>query len=250
MIGHLPKHLWVCLPVLFWTVAGSLSARDFDGLVLPFREVTVASLVEARIASLQVREGDRVNADTVLVDLYAGMERLEAKRAGAAVEKREFEYQSSKNLFEENVISEDEALQSRIELDLAKLTLAMAEERVALRQLSSPISGVVVERLREPGEMVRPAEPILEVVDLSQVYVQFYIRAEDLAEVTVGREARVVFPGLGLMEPRLAPIEFIDPRVDAASGLLRARILLDNPDGAIKAGVRARVSLVDEEGAS
>jgi RND family efflux transporter MFP subunit len=171
------------------------------------------------------------------------MEKLEAKRAAAAVEKREFEYKSSKNLFEENVISEDEALQSRIELNLAKLTLAMAEERVALRRLEAPISGVVVERLREVGEMVRPSEPILEVVDLTEVYVQFYVRAEDLAEVRVGREVGVTFPSLGLETPRAGEIEFIDPRVDAASGLLRVRIRLANPDGTIKAGVRARVSL-------
>ena len=236
------------LPLLTLSALSALAATaapaaTFDGLVLPFREVTIASPVEARIESLEVREGDRAKAGTVLVELYAGMEKLEAKRAAAAVEKREFEYKSSKNLFDENVISEDEALQSRIELDLAKLTLAMAEERVALRRLKSPIAGVVVERLREEGEMVRPSEPILEVVDLTQVHVQFYVRAEDLAEVHVGRKAAVVFPSLGIDEPRIGPVKFIDPRVDAASGLLRVRILLPNPEGAIKAGVRARVTL-------
>jgi RND family efflux transporter MFP subunit len=222
--------------------------RSFDGLVLPYREVTIASPVEARIEALNVREGDRVEAGAVLVDLYAGMEKLEAKRAAAAVEKREFEFKSSKNLFDENVISEDEALQSRIELDLAKLTFEMAQERVALRRLEAPMSGVVVERLRETGEMVRPSEPILELIDLSQVIAQFYVRSEDLAEVRVGRSVSIRFPSLGADIVRNGRIEFIDPRVDAASGLLRVRVRLPNADGVIKVGVRAAVTLGNTEG--
>lgn len=223
--------------------SASLNAVTFDGLVIPVQEVTISSPVEARIETLSVREGDRVEVGDLLVNLYAGMEVLEAKRAAAAVEKREFEYASSKNLFEGNVISEDEALESRIELDLARLSLGIANERVAMRQLTSPISGIVVERHFEAGEIVRPSQPILEVVDLTKVYVRFYIRAEDLAIVSVGQNTEIVFPSLQLDTPIVAPVDFIDPRVDAASGLLRARVLFPNPNGLIKAGVRAHVTL-------
>lgn len=227
-------------------VAGPLLAQPYDGLVLPFREVTVGSPVEARVDELLVREGDEVEAGALLVRLYAEMEKLEAKRAQAAVEKREFEYKSSKNLFDEKVISEDEALESRIELDLAKLTHAMAEERVDLRRLKAPISGIVVERIREAGEMVRQSEPILVLVDIEQVYVQFYVRAEALSEVALGREAAVRIASLSIEEPVIGEIDFIDPRIDAASGLLRVRVRLDNPEGVIKAGVRATVELLPE----
>ena len=226
-------------------LTGSGLASTYNGLVLPVREVTVSSLVEGRIESLSVREGDRVEKGAPLVHLFAGMEALEVRRSAAAVEKRDFEYKSSKNLFDERVISEDEALESRIELDLAKLTLEMAEERVAMRRLKSPISGIVVERLFEVGEMVRPAEPILEVVDLTEVFVQFYVESDRLAEVSVGQMAKVTLPSLGSDLVFEGPVDFIDPRVDAASGLSRVRIRLQNPDRLIKAGLRAKVDLVE-----
>jgi len=240
------RPLATALAFLIASAAGILNAAVFDGLVLPIREVTIASPVEARVEALNAREGDRVEAGATLVELYAEMEKLEARRAAAAVEKREFEYKSSQNLFQDKVISEDEALQSRVELDLAKLTFEMAEERVALRRLQAPISGVVVERLFERGEMVRPSEPILEIVDLTEVFVQFYVRAEDLTAVRVGGQASVTFPGIEDKSVWSGAVEFIDPRVDAASGLLRVRIRLANPDGVIKAGLRARVSLDSE----
>ena len=230
--------------------AAATHAAEYAGLVLPIREVTIASPVEGRVEVLGAKEGDRVEKGALLVSLYAGMERLEAKRAAAGVEKREFEYKAAKNLFDEKVISEDEALESRVELDLAKLTQEMAQERVSLRTMTSPISGIVVERQFEVGEMVRPAEPILEVVDLTEVYVQFYAAAAELSQISVGQGAAVTFPSLGLEQAFEGPVDFIDPRVDAASGLSRVRVRLQNPEGLIKAGVRARVSLVDakEEG--
>ncbi|MEM1222781.1 MAG: efflux RND transporter periplasmic adaptor subunit [Verrucomicrobiota bacterium] len=237
-----------CFPLLslLFAFAAASFAQPYDGLILPFRQVTIGSPVEARVDKLFVREGDQVESGQLLVRLYSEMERLEAKRAEAAVEKREFEYKSSKNLFDEKVISEDEALESRIELDLAKLTHAMAEERVALRQLKAPISGVVVERIREEGEMVRQSEPVLVLVNIEQVYVQFYVNAKDLAEVRFGRKAAIRIPTLAIQEPVVGEIDFIDPRVDAASGLLRVRVKLDNPSGEIKAGVRATVELLPE----
>lgn len=218
----------------------------YKGLVLPVRSVTIASQVEGRVEMMEIREGDLVEEGALLLSLYAGMEKLEVKRSAAAVEKREFEFQSSKSLFEEKVISEDEALQSRIELDLAQFTLEMAQERVEQRRLKSPISGMVVERQFEVGEMVRPAEPILEVVDLTEVFVQFYAQTEDLAVLKVGQSASVTVLNLGLAQAFTGPIDFIDPRVDAASGLARVRVRLQNPEGAIKAGVRAEVTLTEE----
>ncbi len=240
---HFPNRTLVALCLL----ASHGFAASYNGLVLPVREVTVSSLVEGRIESLKVREGDRIEKGAPLVYLFAGMEELEARRAAAAVEKREFEYKSSKNLFAERVISEDEALESRIELDLAKLTLEMAEERVAMRRLHSPISGILVERRFEEGEMVRPAEPILELVDLTEVFVQFYLESDRLQQVSVGQMASVTLPSFGADLAFAGPVDFIDPRVDAASGLSRVRVRLQNPDQVIKAGLRARVELNPKE---
>jgi RND family efflux transporter MFP subunit len=227
-------------------LASAAPDKTFDGLVLPLREVVIGSPVEAPIEAIKVREGDKVEKGELLVVLHSKMEQLEAKRAAAAVEKREFEFKSSENLFKDKIISEDEALQSRVELDLAKLTLEMAEEQVNRRQLKAPFSGIVVERFLEVGEMVRPSEPVLVLLDLKQVYVQFYVRAENLSEIRVDQSASIVFPSLSINEPVVGQVDFIDPRVDAASGLLRVRVLLENEEGTIKAGVRARLTLLAE----
>lgn len=217
--------------------------RVFEGLVEPFRDVTISSPVQSFIEEHYVREGDYVEQGELLTRLFLRIEELELERTQSLIEKREFDYLGTQNLYADALISEDEALAARIELDLARLEHEIAEENVRLRQIRSPIDGIIVERLLEDGETVTATEPIFEIVNIEQVYVQFYVRAEDLRHIEVGQEASVAFPELGIDNPMTGTIDFIDPRVDAASGLLRVRVLMDNPEGRVKAGVRALVKI-------
>jgi RND family efflux transporter MFP subunit len=203
----------------------------------------VGSPVQSTIEEHFVREGDHVEAGQLLCRLFLRIEQLEVERSRSLIEKREFDFRSSQNLLADSLISEDEALAIRIELDLARLQLEIAEVNVRLREIRSPINGTIVERLLEEGETVTATEPLFVVVNIDQVYVQFYIRAEDLRHIHVGQEALARFPELDLDGELTGTVDFIDPRVDAASGLLRVRVTVDNPTQRVKAGVRAIVTL-------
>jgi RND family efflux transporter MFP subunit len=224
--------------------AAQSTRAPFDGLVLPFKEVVVGSPVQTTIDAVHVKEGDRVELGQPLAQLNARIEQLDMERAKVALEKKEFDFKSAKNLFSEKIVSEDEALKNRIELEQAKLALEIATEVYQMRTLKAPVSGIVVEKLREAGESVTASQAVFRIVDLSRVYVQFYIRAEDLPLITVGDEMSVRCPVLDAEKIHVGTVDFIDPRVDAASGLLRVKVLLPNPTGEIKAGVRAEVGLM------
>lgn len=231
------------LALIFLATALGADGRQFEGLVQPFREVVVGSPVQGTVEEHFVREGDHVEAGQLLSRLFLRIEQLEVERSRSLIEKREFDFRSSQNLFADKLISEDEALATRTELDLARLQLEIAQENVRLREIRSPIDGIIVERLVEDGETVTAPEPIFVVVNIEQVYVQFYIRAEDLRHIHVGQEAQARFPELDLNDLLTGTVDFIDPRVDAASGLLRVRVLVENPAHRVKAGVRAIVTL-------
>lgn len=238
---HLTRSLRAAL--LATCLLSSLSAATvhLDGLVLPFREVVVSSPVQSTLTALPLKEGDTVKAGDTLAKLYSRIEELDMLRAKAALEKKEFDNKSAANLFADKIISEDEALKNKIELDLARLQYEQAAELFHQRTVTAPISGLIVERNREIGETVTASQPLFRLVDISRLYVQFYVRAEDAGGLQTGQSIDIrckvvsptrVFPG---------KVDFIDPRVDAASGLLRVKILLDNPDAALKPGLRAEI---------
>lgn len=228
------------------TAALSAAPLQLDGLVLPFKEVVVSSPVQSSIQSISYKEGDSVKAGAVLARLYGRIEELDMHRAKAALEKREFDFKGSKNLYTDKIISEDEALKGKIELDLARLQAEQATEFFMQRTILAPIDGLLVEQMREVGETVTATQPMFRLVNIDQVYVQFYLRSEQLGRLHVGDVAKIrcsiaaIEGGTDTFEGK---VDFIDPRVDAASGLLRVRVLVPNHKHAIKPGLRAEVIL-------
>ncbi len=227
---------------------GTLASAQqrFDGLVLPFKEVVVSSPVQSTIESINFREGDTVKTGDVLAQLYGRIEELDMLRTKAALEKREFDFKGSANLYADKIISQDEALKNKIELELARLQAEQATELFRQRTITAPIAGILVEKMREIGESVTASQALFRVVDIDQVFVQFYLNSEQSTQLRVGDSVKVrCIVGTGSDGARefTGKVDFIDPRVDAASGLMRVKILLSNPGHVIKPGLRADVLL-------
>ena len=230
------------LGLFFWAISLSSAAPVFEGLVEPYREVNLSSTVQTFITDMHVREGALVKSGDVLVQLYSRSEELELARIGLAKERREFENRGAQNLYAEELISEDEAMEKEIELQLSQLQYDIVEERLALRSLKAPISGVVVERFYEEGEMVAIGEPILRLVDISTIYVSAYMTVEEARFFPVGALVGLTFSELSDEVDTLeGKIDFIDPRVDPASGLMEVRVIAKNPERIVKPGLRAAI---------
>lgn len=227
--------LFATLPLL-----ASAAPAHTDGLVLPFKEVVVSSPVQSSLTTQPFKEGDTVREGAVLAKLYSRVEELEMLRAKAALEKKEFDYKSASNLFADKIISKDEELKNKIELDLARLQYEQAAELFNLRTISAPISGLIVERNREVGETVSASQPLFRLVDISRVFAQFFVTAEDARALRVGDRLNIRCQVADPQRVFVGTIDFIDPRVDAASGLMRVKVLIDNSDGALKPGLRAQ----------
>lgn len=230
------------LPFILLFLSSSLvAATSFEGLVQPFREVVISSQVQSIITEQPFREGAVVEKGELLAQLYDRPQILEMERVRQVLEKHEFDNAGAQALFQDRLISEDEALARRIELDLTRLQFEIAEEDVKQRRLVSPMSGILVERILEVGEMVRPGEPLFRIVDISSVYVQTFLSVSEALTLQEGDAMTVTFPELGNHKELTGVVDFLDPRVDPSSGLKRVRILVSNEDQLAKPGLRARV---------
>jgi HlyD family secretion protein len=62
--------------------------------------------------------------------------------------------------------------------------------------LVSPRRGRVQYRLAEPGEVLGPGGRVLDTIDLTDVYMLFYLPEAEAGKVTIGAEARLIFDAL------------------------------------------------------
>lgn len=73
----------------------------------------------------------------------------------------------------------------------ALATQAEAESVLADLSLKAPMAGVVMMRVREPGEVVAAGSPVLELVNLDQLYVKVYVPEVQIGKLRVGLPARI-----------------------------------------------------------
>jgi RND family efflux transporter MFP subunit len=222
------------------TYPALIHADEIQGLVLPFKQVSISSpVLQDNVKDIEVDEGDQVKQGDVLAHLLNDREQLEVKRCENLIKRADFEYKGMKTLADEKLATKDSELEKETDLEAAKIQYQLALTALEEKTIKSPLSGIVVKRYKEPGESVDRIEKLFDIVNIDQVYVQFYLEPALIEKLGVKDKVFVRFPAINNRAQQFeAAVAFIDPRIDAASGLFRVKLLLDNPNHDIKAGMR------------
>ncbi|MDZ4288422.1 MAG: efflux RND transporter periplasmic adaptor subunit [Prosthecobacter sp.] len=218
--------------------AGIAWADPVPGIILPLHDVDVGTAVAGIVSEVLVKEGDIVAQDQPLVRLDDAMEKLDVDRAGKVLEKAKFDHEAAEKLLADKIGTREAALTKRIEFDLAGIQLAAAEVRLKQRSLRAPLPGIVVKVSKEPGEAVLLNETVVQVVHIQEVYAQFYLEPLQLTTLKTGMNLKFRVPSLPAPREFAGAVDFIDPRMDAESGLYRVKLRLKNPGLRLKAGMR------------
>jgi HlyD family secretion protein len=143
----------------------------------------------------------------------------------------------------------DAVRQARARVEGAAAGKALAETRLTQSILNSPLSGLVLAKHAEPGEMLAPGAPVVTIGKLDQVWLRAYIPESELGRVKVGQSARVSVDGwpgrsfdgkISFISPEA---EFTPKNVQTAKErvklVYRIKITLDNPKMELKPGMPA-----------
>jgi membrane fusion protein (multidrug efflux system) len=231
------RHAALASLAIILTVA--VRAEEKQGLVIPFKQVSVSSpVLQEVINAVLVEEGATVTEGQPVVQLRSEKEELEVERTQKLIELATFKAQGTESLFKEKMGSKEKWLEESAQLDLAKILHRAAEVSFKEKTVVAPLAGVVVKKYKEAGESVDRAEKLLDIVNIDQVYVQFYLDPVFMQTMSEGQEVRVKMPVMNNAE-FTGKVSFIDPRIDAGSGFFKIKVLVDNKAHTIKAGMRA-----------
>lgn len=218
-------------------LAAPAAAQEVDGLTLPWKSVLVSSPVQEIVAEVKVREGDTVTKDEVLARLHDEKEVAEHQRAEKIVEKRTFDAKAANALVAERITSREKALETDIELQLARVDVEIAKRKVEEKTVRSPLDGVVVRTLKEEGESADRVEPLFEIINIDRLFLQFYVERRTAASLKPGQQVEFWLSDDTAVKGT-ATVDFISLGADPASGLFRIKLLYDNAGQSLRAGVR------------
>jgi RND family efflux transporter MFP subunit len=171
------------------------------------------ALVKARVAGelqgLTVREGDAVKAGQIIARIdsteYQARVRQaqqQAQAAAAQVDIARRQFENNRSLVAQGFISKTALESSTASLAAAEATYqaAQANADIAAKAVGdtvmrAPLSGVVSQRLAQPGERVAVEGRIVEIVDLSQLELEAALSAGESLAVRVGQTAQLQIEG-------------------------------------------------------
>lgn len=137
-------------------------------------------------ASIAKQRADIALAKTELVR----SQRLVAEGAGS---KRELDVRTSRVKTANASLEQAEAMlkTSTEQVEVAKANAATIQTRINDATLRSPVTGRVLYRLAEPGEVLSPGGKALTLVNLEDVYMEIFLPANEAASLKIGSEARI-----------------------------------------------------------
>jgi RND family efflux transporter MFP subunit len=220
-----------------------------------------SAVVKARVAGelqgLAVREGDTVRAGQVIASIdpteyQARVRQLkqqaDAARAQVEIAKRNFD--NNQALVDKGFISRTALESSQSSLTGAQATYqaAVAAVDVANKTLDdtalrAPITGVVSQRLAQPGERLAVDARVIEIIDPTRLELEATLAPADSVRVRTGQTARLTLEGAA--QPVTATVVRINPSAQAGSRGVPVYLAIPATPG-LRQGLFAQGVLVTE----
>jgi multidrug efflux system membrane fusion protein len=236
--------------------------QEFTGRLEAIERVEIRPRVAGFITSVHFKPGAEVKKGKVLFVIDPRPYQAEASRAEAAAlsahakaDLAKIEFSRAEKLVAEKAISQGEADQksaSLKELDAgaraAQASYAATKLNLSFTEVRSPIDGRVSKAEITLGNLVDGNTLLTSVVSDKSIYASF--NGDEDTYLRLGHAARKGAPipvRIGLANetgyPHEGKLEFIDNRVDPATGSVRMRAIFNNTDNKLAPGLFARVQL-------
>ena len=240
-------------------------SADASGTIEPLRVVEVKSRVSGELQKIGVETGQELSQGDLIAlvdprDVRNALDQAKAdlELANARVANTSAQRRRAENLAKEGVISaqdlETAQLQetdAKAQLVKANTNLELAQEKMGDVDIRAPISGMVIEKTVEQGQIIASASgnvsggtTLVKMADLSTVQARALVDETDVGRVQAGQAAQVTveaYPGRIFR----GTVSKIEPQavVDQNVTMFPVLIELANPNRLLKPGMNSEVSI-------
>ena len=198
--------------------------------------ITVTAQVTETVRSVNFEDGDHVEEGTVLVQLNNTQELARVAELKANIAEAKRQYDRIVDLRESSAASEQLLDEQLAKLKGLQAQLDIAEAQVDDLQIRAPFSGLLGVREISKGALVRPADVITTLDDISKIKVDFSIAENHFSSVAKGQKVSatsVAYPS----EVFSGQISNIDTRLDPVTRAINVRAIIDNKSEKLRPGM-------------
>ena len=235
------------IPVTIEEVSMTSSSDLFivSGNIEGMKTIKTGFQVAGRIAGINGEEGSMVSKGSEIAWLDPTNYAIAKELADIQVAQATDEFNRINILHERNSVSESDFMKCKYVLDGAVGQQKLRAKDLADTKLHAPISGILLKKMGEAGEMISAGMPVLVISDISKVKVNAYIPENRLKDIRIGQDVEIHIDAVDVA--RTGKIAEVGGMADPATRAFTVKAIVDNPGNIIRPGMIAEVSFTSPD---
>ena len=211
-----------------------------QGELEPLRQVEIRAQTTSRVVALPATKGERVKADTLVVELAVEDRLAQFERTTAEVNNQKLEVAGARKLQKKGLQSETRLKATEAALAAAQADLKKAGLELDYINIKAPFDSVLEERYVEQGSHLERGDPVALMVDESVLKAVGRVSQQSAGELSLGQRISV-----RLLDGREAEgqVTYISRLGDAQTHSFRVEAEVPNQNGLLTAGVSAELRI-------
>ncbi|TDQ78814.1 membrane fusion protein (multidrug efflux system) [Dongia mobilis] len=213
------------------------------GILEARRGVDINSSVPGLVQQIRFESGESVAQGQPLVQLDADVERSNLAKAQAALKLARADLARGETLLSTNNISKATLDQRQSEYDVAAAEVAALAAQIEKKTIFAPFDGELGIRKINVGQYLEAGQAIVNIQDLSIMFVNFSVSQRDLSDLKVGQKIRMTTDAYPVREFE-GEISAIEPLVNQQTGMVEVQGRFDNAEGLLRPGMFAKLAVL------
>ncbi|WP_333820302.1 efflux RND transporter periplasmic adaptor subunit [Ohtaekwangia sp.] len=220
------------------TVSGEIS---LSGNIEGKTTVKLAFMVPGKVEYISSKEGEPVTKGQLLSRLELTNYTIGKELSEVQVNLAKDEFDRLSIMHKNGSVSESDYTKAGLALKQAQLQYRLQAKNVADAHLYAPLSGVLLSKATETGEVIAAGMPLFVVADIQKIVVTAFIPEGELHEVAIGTPADVYIGALD--KTFTGKVTSVGGMADAVSRAFAVKVEVENKDLLIRPGMIAEVRM-------
>jgi len=214
-----------------------------SGTVEAEMSVDIVAETTGVVEKLNVEEGDKVEKGQVLAVVNFEELKLSKDKAEVALKEAENTFKRTKNMFDRQLVSQEDYDNTRFNYNQKKLDFENARVKFNKSMIKAPFAGIITERFITAGQYLSMNQKAFSLVNRDLLKVNVFIPEERVRELKVGMPAKLVSEAA--KQTFKGSVKRISHVVDPATGTVKVTVYVKH-DSNIRPGMFVKVRLLTD----
>ena len=217
---------------------------NVNGVVEAVNEAYISPEIGGTIKIIKITEGQRVKENDLLAVLNSGVLESTISELKNSLELAKTIFNKRAGLWDKKIGSEIQYLEAKNQKESLEKKIKTLNEQLGMTIVRAPFNGIIDNIDKKRGELAVPGLPMMQIVDISKVYIKADVSESYLSKINVDDETTITFPSYpGML--RKGKILRVGTVINPQNRTFKVTILIENSNELLKPNIVAIIELRD-----